>query len=94
MLQFLAQKGDLNYFHNSELDGSEYMVTGQIQDIHCPVEEIEELALVYGLKVVVVRDTVYAFTPEQFAQRKREIEGMGGREQGLQLTGRWLLKKA
>ena len=42
--------GDFQYFHNSSLDGEEFLVTGELigED---SLSQIEELGLMYGLTI-------------------------------------------
>ena len=61
VFQYLAQAGDFQYFHNSDLDGPTFMVTGHLNDGD-PLAQMEELGLMYGITVYTKGSTVYALT--------------------------------
>jgi hypothetical protein len=46
---FLAKSAGLNYFHNPALEGSEYLVTGRLQEGGDPLSQMKELGLMYGV---------------------------------------------
>ncbi|MFK5921223.1 MAG: hypothetical protein QM496_03535 [Verrucomicrobiota bacterium] len=74
VIQFLAKSAQLNYFHNPELSSTKYYVTGHLSDDTSFVRNIEALALAYGLKMIIIRDTVYVFTLSQYALREDLIK--------------------
>ncbi len=67
VFQFLAKSGGLNYFHNAELAAPSYVVTGHLQDGE-PLQQMEELGLMYGITIHKKGTTVYAMTEGQLAQ--------------------------
>ncbi|MCF6312934.1 MAG: hypothetical protein L3J39_10835 [Verrucomicrobiales bacterium] len=73
VIQFIAKSANLNYFHNAELSSKDYIVSGQLHPYTDACKALEELILAYGLKVLRIRNTIYIFTPEQYAQRKVSI---------------------
>jgi len=72
VFQHLARVGDLQYFHNSSLDGEEFLVTGELigED---SLSQIEELGLMYGLTIHQKGRTVYAFDQSQASRVPQEI---------------------
>jgi len=71
VFQHLAQLGNHQYFHNTELAGPNYVVTGQLMDDD-PVTQMEELALMYGITIHRKGNTVYALTNSQLSQLPTE----------------------
>lgn len=67
VFQHLAQLGDLQYFHNNEIDGPSFVVTGQLMNDD-PVNQMEELALMYGITIHQKGNTVYALNGAQLSQ--------------------------
>jgi len=67
VFQYLARMGDLQYFHNSDLDAPNYVVTGHLRDGD-PVNQMEELGLMYGVTIHRKGATVYAMTNAQLSQ--------------------------
>src|SRR5690606_34121498 len=67
IFQFLAKSAGRQYFHNIKIGGPEYMVTGHLNDGN-PLEQMEELAFMYGLTLHVKGNTSYALAPAQLAQ--------------------------
>ncbi|MDA7922827.1 hypothetical protein N9B73_13855, partial [Verrucomicrobiales bacterium] len=72
VFQHLARMGDLQYFHNSSLDGEEFLVTGELigED---SLSQIEELGLMYGLTIHKKGNTVYAFDQSQASRVPQKI---------------------
>jgi type II secretory pathway component GspD/PulD (secretin) len=67
IFQFLAKAAGRQYFHNSKIAGPEYLVTGHLNDGN-PLQQMEELAFMYGLSLHVKGNTIYALTQAQLAQ--------------------------
>lgn len=67
IFQYLARQAKLQYFHNADLDAPNYVVTGHLSDGD-PIEQMEELGLMYGITIHRKGSTVYAMTPAQLAQ--------------------------
>lgn len=71
VFQHLAQLADHQYFHNAELEGPEFVVTGQLMDDD-PVKQMEELALMYGITIHKKGNTVYALNNAQLTRLPTE----------------------
>lgn len=67
IFQFLAKSAGRQYFHNVKIGGPEYLVTGHLNDGN-PLQQMEELAFMYGLSLHIKGNTIYALTPAQLAQ--------------------------
>ncbi|MDF1861844.1 MAG: hypothetical protein P1U87_16620 [Verrucomicrobiales bacterium] len=67
VFQHLAQIANHQYFHNADLDGPSFLVTGQLMDDD-PVRQMEELALMYGVTIHTKGNTVYALNSAQLSQ--------------------------
>ncbi|MCB1230045.1 MAG: hypothetical protein KDN19_07260 [Verrucomicrobiae bacterium] len=67
VFQYLARLGHKQYFHNADLDAANYVVTGHLSEGN-PIEQMEELGLMYGITIHEKGNTVYAMTPAQLAQ--------------------------
>jgi type II secretory pathway component GspD/PulD (secretin) len=67
IFQFLAKSASRQYFHNSKISGPEFLVTGHLNDGR-PLEQMEELAFMYGLSLHTKGNTIYALTQAQLAQ--------------------------
>jgi type II secretory pathway component GspD/PulD (secretin) len=67
IFQFLAKSASRQYFHNSKIAGPEFLVTGHLNDGK-PLEQMEELAFMYGLSLHTKGNTIYALTQAQLAQ--------------------------
>ncbi len=65
--QFLAQQAGRQYFHNSKINGPDFMVTGNFNNGN-PLQQMEELAFMYGLSLHTKGNTIYALTQAQLAQ--------------------------
>ena len=67
IFQFLAKSAGRQYFHNSKIVGPEFLVTGHLNDGN-PLQQMEELAFMYGLSLHTKGSTIYALTQSQLAQ--------------------------
>jgi type II secretory pathway component GspD/PulD (secretin) len=67
IFQFLAKSAGRQYFHNTKIAGPEFLVTGHLNDGN-PLQQMEELAFMYGLSLHTKGNTIYALTQAQLAQ--------------------------
>lgn len=67
IFQFLAKSAGRQYFHNSKISAPEFRVTGHLNDGN-PLQQMEELAFMYGLSLHTKGSTIYALTQAQLAQ--------------------------
>jgi len=67
IFQFLAKSAGRQYFHNLKINGPDYIVTGHL-DNGDPLNQMEELAFMYGLSLHTKGNTVYALTQAQLGQ--------------------------
>lgn len=67
IFQFLAKSAGRQYFHNSKITGPDFLVTGHLNDGN-PLQQMEELAFMYGLSLHTKGNTIYALTQAQLAQ--------------------------
>ncbi|MEM1085048.1 MAG: secretin N-terminal domain-containing protein [Verrucomicrobiota bacterium] len=67
IFQFLAKQAGRQYFHNQKIATPEYRVTGHLND-GVPLQQMEELAFMYGLMLYTKGNTVYALTQAQLSQ--------------------------
>ncbi|WP_353568518.1 type II secretion system protein GspD [Haloferula sargassicola] len=67
IFQFLAKQAGRQYFHNVKISTPEYRVTGHLNDGD-PLQQMEELAFMYGLELYTKGSTVYALTQTQLTQ--------------------------
>ncbi|RYD46537.1 MAG: hypothetical protein EOP85_07245, partial [Verrucomicrobiaceae bacterium] len=67
IFQFLAKSANRQYFHNSKISGPDYLVTGHLNDGN-PLQQMEELAFMYGLSLHTKGNTIYALTQAQLSQ--------------------------
>ena len=67
IFQFLAKQGGRQYFHNAKLATPEYRVTGHLNDGN-PLQQMEELAFMYGLTLYTKGTTIYALSQSQLSQ--------------------------
>jgi type II secretory pathway component GspD/PulD (secretin) len=67
VFQTLAKTAGRQYFHNAKIATSEFQVTGHLNDGN-PLEQMEELAFMYGLTLHTKGGTIYALTQVQLAQ--------------------------
>lgn len=71
VFQHLAQLGNYQYFHNTEIEGPTFIVTGQLMNDD-PIRQMEELALMYGITIHKKGNTVYALTSSQLSRLPTE----------------------
>ena len=67
VFQTLAKSAGRQYFHNAKIATPEFQVTGHLNDGN-PLEQMEELAFMYGLTLHTKGGTIYALTQVQLAQ--------------------------
>ena len=67
IFQFLAKSAGKQYFHNLKINGPDYTVTGHLDDGN-PLDQMEELAFMYGLSLHSKGNTIYALTQAQLSQ--------------------------
>ncbi len=67
IFQFLAKQAGRQYFHNAKLAAPEYRVTGHLNDGN-PLNQMEELAFMYGLTLYTKGNTIYALSQAQLGQ--------------------------
>jgi type II secretory pathway component GspD/PulD (secretin) len=67
IFQFLAKSAGRQYFHNLKINGPDFMVTGHLDDGN-PLNQMEELAFMYGLSLHTKGNTIYALTQAQLTQ--------------------------
>ncbi|MBK1827042.1 type II secretion system protein GspD [Haloferula rosea] len=67
IFQFLAKQAGRQYFHNTKIATPEFRVTGHLNDGD-PLQQMEELAFMYGLMLYTKGSTVYALSPAQMSQ--------------------------
>ncbi len=67
IFQFLAKQAGRQYFHNAKLASPEYRVTGHLNDGN-PLQQMEELAFMYGLTLYTKGNTIYALSQAQLSQ--------------------------
>lgn len=67
IFQFLAKQAGRQYFHNVKISTPDYQVTGHLNDGD-PLQQMEELAFMYGLMLYTKGSTVYALTQAQLSQ--------------------------
>jgi Flp pilus assembly secretin CpaC len=72
VFQYLARCASLQYFHNNELDLPEYVVTGHLK-LDNPRQQMEELAVVYGLSVYQQDATISLVTEQQQSRLPVEV---------------------
>lgn len=71
VFQHLARLANLQYFHNSSLETPEFVVTGELRDGD-PVQQMQEVGLMFGLTIHSTEKTVYAFNSQQLARLPQE----------------------
>ncbi len=71
VFQHLAQLGGYQYFHNTEIEGPNFVVTGQLMNGD-PLKQMEELSVMYGLTIHTKGNTVYALTGAQLSKLPTE----------------------
>ena len=67
IFQFLAKQAKRQYFHNVKISTPEFRVTGHLNEGD-PLQQMEELAFMYGLMLYTKGNTVYALTQAQLSQ--------------------------
>jgi type II secretory pathway component GspD/PulD (secretin) len=67
IFQYLAKNAGRQYFHNAKIAGPEFQVTGHLNEGN-PLQQMEELAFMYGLALHTKGNTIYALTQAQLAQ--------------------------
>jgi type II secretory pathway component GspD/PulD (secretin) len=67
IFQYLAKSAGRQYFHNAKITGPEFLVTGHLNEGN-PLQQMEELAFMYGLSLHTKGNTIYALTQAQLAQ--------------------------
>jgi type II secretory pathway component GspD/PulD (secretin) len=67
IFQFLAKSAGRQYFHNAKIAGPDFLVTGHLNDGN-PLQQMEELAFMYGLSLHTKGNTIYALTQAQLSQ--------------------------
>lgn len=67
IFQYLAKDAGKQYFHNAQIAGPEYLVTGHLNDGN-PYQQMEDLAFMFGLSLHTKGNTIYALTQAQLAQ--------------------------
>lgn len=67
IFQMLAKRANKQYFHNNSIAGAEFNVSGHLNGGN-PLQQMEELAFVYGLTLYTKGNTVYALNTEQLNQ--------------------------
>ena len=67
IFQFLAKSAGRQYFHNTKIAGPEFLVTGHLNEGN-PLQQMEELAFMYGLSLHTKGNTIYALTQVQLNQ--------------------------
>jgi type II secretory pathway component GspD/PulD (secretin) len=67
ILQYLAKTAGKQYFHNSKINGPEFLVTGHLTE-GSPLRQMEELAFMFGLSLHTKGSTIYALTQSQLSQ--------------------------
>src|SRR6478735_1300308 len=67
IFQYLAKSAGRQYFHNAKIAGPDFTVTGHLNDGN-PLQQMEELAFMYGLSLHTKGNTIYALTQAQLSQ--------------------------
>ena len=67
IFQYLAKSANKQYFHNSQIAGPNYLVTGHLNEGD-PLQQMDELAFMYGLTLHAKGNTIYALTQAQLTQ--------------------------
>ncbi|NIP94198.1 MAG: hypothetical protein GWO24_12380, partial [Akkermansiaceae bacterium] len=67
IFQMLAKRAERQYFHNTRIAGPEFNVSGHLNSGD-PLQQMEELAFMYGLTLYQKGNTVYALNSEQLNQ--------------------------
>lgn len=64
LLELLAMRAKHGFFHNAEIRGPDFYVTGHLDASH-PLQHMEELADRHGLRLYQKGGTIYVLNPEQ-----------------------------
>ena len=72
VFQYLARSIGLQFFHNNELSSPQYNVTGHLK-LDDPRQQMEDLALAYGLTVYQQRNSVSLLTETQLSRLPLEV---------------------
>ena len=72
VFQYLARSAGLQFFHNNELNAPQYNVTGQLK-IDDSRQQMENLAIAYGLTVYQQRNSVSLLTEAQLGRLPVEV---------------------
>ena len=64
----LARRAGKQYFHNNQITGPNFNVTGHLNGDTSALKQMEELAFQYGLRLYVKGNTVYALQDAQLAR--------------------------
>jgi len=72
VFQYLAHSADLQYFYNNELNGPEYSITGHLR-VDNPLQQMEELAVTFGLALHQQRSSVSLMNEAQLAKLPVEV---------------------
>ena len=67
IFQFLTKQAGRQYFHNAKLAAPDFRVTGHLNDGD-PLQQMEELAFMYGLTLYTKGNTIYALSQAQLSQ--------------------------
>jgi type II secretory pathway component GspD/PulD (secretin) len=67
IFQFLSKQAGRQYFHNAKLVTPDFRVTGHLNDGD-PLQQMEELAFMYGLTLYTKGNTIYALSQAQLSQ--------------------------
>lgn len=67
IFQFLSKQAGRQYFHNAKLATPDFRVTGHLNDGD-PLQQMEELAFMYGLTLYTKGNTIYALSQAQLSQ--------------------------
>lgn len=76
VFQYLAHSADLQYFYNNELNGPEYSITGHLRTDN-PLQQMEELAVNFGLTLHQQRSSVSLMNEAQLAKLPVEVMSYG-----------------
>ena len=64
VIELLANKGNYSYFHNPQLIGEAFNVSGKLKP-DTPENQLQSLAFQYNLKIYIKNNTIYALTSNQ-----------------------------
>ncbi|MEN3943754.1 secretin N-terminal domain-containing protein [Prosthecobacter sp. SYSU 5D2] len=72
VFQYLARSAGLQFFHNNELNTPQYNITGHLK-LDDPRQQMEDLAIAYGLTVYQQRSSISLMTEIQLARLPVEV---------------------